>query len=141
MLGLTVADRVSKAVRRRIMTAVGSSNTAPERAVRSLLRVEGWLGYRLNPKRILGRPDIAWIGKKRAIFVHGCFWHGHSCPHGVRAPVANAIYWQEKIARNRLRDSSQRQALRKLGWKVTVIWECELARVSTIKRRIQRLLD
>ena len=90
--------------RSAIMRAVRARDTSPELAVRRLLRPMA-PGYRLHRKDIPGRPDIAYIGAKRAIFVHGCFWHGHECARGARAPKTNADYWRAKIARNKARDA------------------------------------
>jgi DNA mismatch endonuclease, patch repair protein len=112
------------AVRSAIMRAVGSRDTAPERKVRALLRSIA-PGYRLHRKDIPGKPDIAWVGAKRAIFVHGCFWHGHDCARGARAPKTNADYWRAKIARNRARDEATMKTLAQQGWRALVIWECE----------------
>ncbi|MFN3615047.1 MAG: very short patch repair endonuclease [Rubrimonas sp.] len=112
--------------RSAVMRRVKSGDTAPERCVRALLRAEGLTGYRLHRRDLPGRPDIAFIGRRAAIFVHGCFWHGHDCPRGARAPKANAGYWAAKIARNRARDAAALAALADRGWRAAVIWECEL---------------
>lgn len=122
--------------RSRIMRAVHSRDTAPELAVRQILRALGLTGYRLHRTDIPGKPDIAFVGRKRAIFVHGCFWHGHSCPRGSRSPKANSEYWQKKIARNRQRDGEHLAALSERGWSVLVIWECELNDEPAIKQRL-----
>ena len=86
------------------MRAVKSRDTGPERAVRALLRAIA-PGYRLHRADLPGKPDIVYAGRKLAIFVHGCFWHGHDCARGARMPKANADYWRAKIARNRARDA------------------------------------
>ena len=89
--------------RSAVMRAVKSRDTGPERAVRAML----WPlapGYRLHRDDLPGKPDIVYASRKLAIFVHGCFWHGHDCPRGARMPKANADYWAAKIARNRARD-------------------------------------
>lgn len=119
--------RDAAAIRSATMRAVKARDTGPERAVRAALR--GFApGYRLNRRDLPGTPDIAFIGRRKAIFVHGCFWHGHECARGARAPKANADYWAKKIARNRLRDEAARVALAALGWRALTIWECELKR-------------
>ena len=92
------------------MRAVKGRDTAPEIAVRTMLRRFA-PGYRLHRKDVPGNPDIAYIGRKRAIFVHGCFWHGHDCPRGARSPKANADYWRAKIARNVARDAAHQATL------------------------------
>ena len=90
----------SREQRSAIMRAVKGRDTAPEIAVRTMLRRFAPF-YRLHRKDVPGTPDIAYIGRKRAIFVHGCFWHGHECPRGARSPKANADYWRAKIAQKR----------------------------------------
>ena len=120
--------------RSAIMRAVKSRDTSPERSVRRLLRPIA-PGYRLNRSDIPGTPDIAYIGRKQAIFVHGCFWHGHDCKRGARAPKANADYWSQKIARNKSRDVETQARLEALGWRVLTLWECELKdEPATIER-------
>ncbi|SDZ73743.1 very short patch repair endonuclease [Rubrimonas cliftonensis] len=126
--------------RGQVMARVKARDTAPEREVRRLLRAEGLVGYRLDRRDLPGRPDVAFIGRRRAIFVHGCFWHGHDCPRGARAPKANADYWAAKIARNRARDAAALAALEAMGWRTLVVWECALrdpglqARLKTFVR-------
>lgn len=112
--------------RSRIMRAVGSRDTSPELAVRRLLRILDLTGYRLHRKELPGKPDISFIGRKKAIFVHGCFWHGHDCPRGNRVPTTNVTYWRNKIERNRHRDHEHLEKLTQLGWSVLIVWECSL---------------
>lgn len=121
------------------MRAVKSRDTTPELAVRALLRAFA-PGYRLHRKDIPGNPDIAYICRKRAIFVHGCFWHGHDCARGARAPKANADYWRAKIARNVARDAGYRDRLAALGWRALVVWECELKDKAALTRRLREFL-
>src|SRR5262249_36030391 len=102
--------------RSAVMRAVKSRDTAPERAVRAIL----WpiaRGYRLNRNDLPGKPDVVYIARKLAIFIHGCFWHGHDCPRGARMPKANADYWRAKIARNRARDARTLAAYPAMGWR------------------------
>lgn len=125
--------------RSAVMRAVKSRDTAPERAVRALLR--GFAPhYRLHRKDIAGNPDIAYIGRKRAIFVHGCFWHGHDCPRGARSPKANADYWQAKIARNRARDAAHQETLAAQGWRALIVWECELKDRAALETKLRAFL-
>jgi DNA mismatch endonuclease (patch repair protein) len=112
--------------RSEVMRRVKARDTGPERRVRALLREAGLTGYRLDRRDLPGRPDVAFIGRRAAIFVHGCFWHGHDCPRGARAPKANAAYWGAKIARNRARDAAAEAALAAMGWRVLTVWECGL---------------
>lgn len=121
--------------RSAIMRAVKSRDTAPERKVRALLRPLA-PGYRLHRTDIPGKPDIAWPGRKRALFVHGCFWHGHDCARGARAPKANADYWQAKIARNRARDEANMTTLAQQGWRALVVWECELKDETALREKL-----
>ena len=109
--------------RSAVMRRVKGRDTSPELTVRRLLR-ELRLGYRLHRRDLPGAPDIAMAGRKLAIFVHGCFWHGHDCPRGARAPKANAAYWAAKIDRNRARDAAAQTALEADGWRVVTVWEC-----------------
>jgi DNA mismatch endonuclease (patch repair protein) len=117
------------------MRAVKSRDTIPERKVRALLRSIA-PGYRLHRKDIPGKPDVAWIGRKRALFVHGCFWHGHDCARGARMPKANAEYWRAKIARNRARDEANMETLAQQGWRALVVWECELRDEAALARKL-----
>jgi DNA mismatch endonuclease (patch repair protein) len=126
------------AERSRIMRAVKSRDTTPERRVAAVVRA---LGYRFSRKRALaGQPDFVLSKYRTVIFVHGCFWHGHDCRRGARVPKTNREYWLKKIARNRARDAVVRTALRRLGWRVLIIWECRLAREALIRRRIVAFL-
>jgi DNA mismatch endonuclease, patch repair protein len=125
--------------RSAIMRAVKSNNTSAELTVRRILRPLA-SGYRLHRSDIPGKPDVAFVGRKKAIFVHGCFWHGHGCPRGARVPKTNADYWLAKIGRNRKRDIVNRRKLRRLGWSSLVIWECELRDAPRLERRLRKFL-
>ena len=122
--------------RSAIMRAVRSRDTGPERVVRALLRSFA-PGYRLQRRDIPGRPDIAYVGAKRAIFVHGCFWHGHDCARGARAPKTNADYWRANLARHKARDALALQSLENLGWRALVVWECELKDREALARKLR----
>ncbi|HEY0103836.1 MAG TPA: very short patch repair endonuclease [Brevundimonas sp.] len=111
--------------RSAVMRRVKSRDTGPELAVRRFLRAAG-VGYRLGGVALPGRPDVVMKGRRVALFVHGCFWHGHDCPRGARKPKANADYWAAKIARNRARDAANDAALRQQGWRVITVWECAI---------------
>ena len=128
------------AARSATMRAVKSRDTTPERKVRALLRTLA-PGYRLHRKDVPGNPDVAWIGVKRALFVHGCFWHGHECPRGNRMPKNNREYWSRKIGRNRERDRAARAALKEQGWRVAVVWECELKSGERLRKRLNSFLS
>lgn len=119
------------------MRRVRGRDTGPELAVRRALRAMG-VGYRLGGWDLPGRPDVVMPGRRLAIFVHGCFWHGHHCPRGARTPQSNADYWIAKIERNRARDVRVADHLRALGWRAEVIWECELK--PDLQARLARLI-
>ena len=125
--------------RSAVMRAVKSRDTTPELKVRALLRRFA-PGYRLHRKDIPGNPDISYPGRKRAIFVHGCFWHGHECARGARAPKANAEYWRAKIARNVARDAAHRERLAALGWRALIVWECELKDAGALEEKLRAFL-
>ena len=116
-------DTVDKAKRSEVMRAVKSKDTKPEMTLRKLLFKEGYR-YRLYGKKLPGKPDLVFPGKKKVIFIHGCFWHG--CPIHLRRPSSNTDYWQAKIDGNMARDVEHLTNLKKSGWQVLVIWECQL---------------
>ena len=122
------------------MRAVKSRDTTPELIVRALLRRFAPF-YRLHRKDVAGNPDIAYLGRKRAIFVHGCFWHGHDCARGARLPKANADYWRAKIARNRVRDAANVEKLKLAGWRALTVWECELKHLNALEARLRAFLQ
>ena len=125
--------------RSAIMRAVRSTDTRPELAVRKLAHAIR-PGYRLHRKDIPGKPDLAWVGVKRAVFVHGCFWHGHDCARGAREPKQNRDYWLAKITRNAARDRTNLAKLEALGWCVLVVWECELKELAEVRSRLESFL-
>ena len=125
--------------RSAVMRQVKGRDTTPERVVRRMLWRLG-TRYRLDRRDLPGRPDIVLAGRKLAIFVHGCFWHGHDCARGARVPKANRAYWLGKIARNRARDAETRIKLQALGWRAEVIWECELKDVAVLEARLAAVL-
>ena len=116
------------------MRRVKGSGTAPEMKVRRLIWSLGGR-YRLNRADLVGKPDIVLAGRRLAIFVHGCFWHGHVCARGARTPKANRAYWMAKISRNRARDAAACDALEAAGWRVETVWECELKDMEAFGRR------
>ena len=116
-----------------------SSSQSPELAVRALLRPIA-PGYRLHRGDLPGKPDVVYISRKLAIFVHGCFWHGHDCARGARAPKTNAAYWRAKIARNRARDLKTLAAYAAMGWRALVIYECELKDKAGLSARLAEAL-
>lgn len=135
-----MTDVLTRAQRSACMAAVRSRNTQPERTVRRWVHGMGHR-YSLHKRTLPGSPDLALVSRRAAIFVHGCFWHGHSCPRGSRVPVRNRDYWTSKIARNRERDASNRKLLRAMGWRVLSLWECELKEETRLRKRLQQFLD
>lgn len=125
------------AARSAIMRAVKGRGTGPELAVGAMLR-RLKIRAQTNVASLPGSPDFANKTRKLAIFVHGCFWHGHTCYRGARAPKTNAAYWSEKIARNRARDARVRRQLNALGYRVVIVWECRLKRPDAVAARIAR---
>lgn len=107
------------------MSRIRAKDTAPELALRKALRSLGHTGYRLHYAKAAGRPDIAFVGRKVAVFVHGCFWHG--CPYcALRRPKSNTEFWTQKLNANKERDARKALALRKAGWQVITVWECRV---------------
>lgn len=127
-------------IRSRTMRAVKSKNTSPELIVRKLIHAMGYR-FRLHRKDLPGSPDLVFPSRKLALFVNGCFWHGHDCPRGARLPKSNVDYWIKKIERNRARDKETLIALQKLGWRVHVMWECELRNKERLEVNVKALMD
>jgi len=122
------------------MQAVKSKDTTPELIVRRLLHTNGYR-YRLHRADLPGCPDIVFSRKKKIIFIHGCFWHGHSCARGARIPKSNTEYWTSKISRNRDRDAVVKKKLKANGWAQVVLWECETKNESAVLKKISRFLN
>ncbi|MCK9394507.1 MAG: very short patch repair endonuclease [Methylobacter sp.] len=107
------------------MTSISGKNTKPELIVRKLLYSLGYR-YRLHYANLPGKPDLVFPGKRKVIFIHGCFWHRHDCKKGKSMPSKNPEFWQKKLADNVSRDNRNISELKKLGWEVLVIWECQI---------------
>jgi DNA mismatch endonuclease (patch repair protein) len=122
------------------MQAVRSTNTTPELLVRSAAHRLGYR-FRVHAANLPGKPDLVFAGRRKVIFVHGCFWHGHSCVRGARIPRTNRSYWLRKIARNATRDQATKAQLRRLGWRVLVIWECHLKNPERVRTRLATFLS
>lgn len=134
-----MTDRLDPARRRHLMQQVKGKDTEPEKAVRSLLHRLGYR-FRLHRKDLPGTPDIVFPGRGLAIFVHGCFWHGHGCRIG-KLPKSRLDYWQPKIEANRERDRRKQAALTDAGWRVAEVWQCELVDRDGLADRLRRVLD
>lgn len=126
---------------RRSMRANRSSETQPERRLRQALWRAGLRGYRKNVRPLPGKPDVVFGRAKLAIFLHGCYWH--QCPHCTRnrTPKKNAEFWAAKFAANAARDARTEAALRELGYRVHVVWECRLGNEDAVVSEIQSLVD
>ena len=136
-----MADRISKERRSENMRRIGSKNTLPELRVRRLLHGMGYR-YRLHRKDLPGAPDIVSGPRRKAIFINGCFWHGHEdagCRDG-RRPDSNRGYWLPKLQRNKERDRQNLEDLRKSGWESLVIWECQTVQVNQLRRVLRRFM-
>ena len=125
--------------RSRIMRTVKGVDTEPEMVVRRLAHRLGYR-YRLHCGDLPGKPDMVFPGRRKIIFIHGCFWHGHGCSRGNRIPKANREYWLRKIARNGERDVATMAALAAMGWEVIIVWECEVKDEDQVERRLRRFL-
>jgi DNA mismatch endonuclease, patch repair protein len=134
-----VVDIFSSRERSAIMAKVRAKDTCPEMVVRRLVHGMGYR-YRLHDQKLPGKPDLVFPSRRKVIFVHGCFWHKHSCRRGRRSPVANAEYWQRKRERNRVRDKIAVGALRSAGWKVLVIWECHTRDLERLRSTLLSFL-
>ena len=125
--------------RSRTMRAVKGKDTGTEMTVRRIVHRMGYR-YRLHRKDLPGKPDLVFGPRRKVIFVHGCFWHGHPCKRGDRTPKENWRYWTKKIARNKERDREHVSALKAKGWRVLVIWECEMKDTERLGKRVRTYL-
>ena len=133
-----MSDIYSKSKRSDIMSKIPSKETQPEILVRKYLFSKGFR-FRKNVKELPGKPDIVLPKYKIAIFIHGCFWHGHSCRRG-NLPSSNRQFWKSKISQNISRDEDVVQKLQDLGWKVIIIWQCEIQNSSNREIRLNQLV-
>ena len=135
-----MTDKFTPEKRSEIMSRVRSRDTKPEKIVRSMLHALGYR-FRLCRRDLPGNPDIVLPKHRKAVFVHGCFWHGHKrCPR-AKLPVANCGFWQTKLARNVERDRRNLKALAKLGWRTLVVWQCEMKDESELRRRLREFMS
>ena len=117
-------DIFDNATRSRMMSGIRGQDTKPEMFVRRALHAQGFR-YRLGGAGLPGRPDLVFRSRKLAVFIHGCFWHGHHCKY-FKWPSSNSVFWAKKITENMARDAKNIAMLTEMGWQVSVIWECEL---------------
>ncbi len=122
------------------MSRVRGQNTVPERTVRSVLFSLGYR-YRLHARDLPGHPDIVLRSRRAVIFVHGCFWHRHRCPNGQRTPKSRTDFWHAKLEGNAIRDKRTQWRLRREGWRVLVVWECQLGDRDKLAKKLHRFLE
>lgn len=120
------------------MSLIRSKDTRPELVVRKAVWAAGFR-YRLHGKGLPGRPDLVFPALGTVVFIHGCYWHAHSCQKG-RIPTQNSRFWQEKFAANLARDQRNAQRLRREGWSVLTVWECSLSTAKSRDRSVRKLL-
>lgn len=132
-------DTLTPSERSRRMSLIRSKNTRPELLVRTMLHVLGYR-FRLHSRRLPGAPDLVFAGRKSVVFVHGCFWHGHAGCKVANVPKSRTGYWLKKFATNRVRDLRNRKELRKAGWKVFTVWECELKHPQRVAKHLVSFL-
>lgn len=130
-------DHLTPNQRSQLMSKIRGRNTSPERKLRSLLHKAG-LRFRLHAKHLPGKPDIVLPRYRAAIMVHGCFWHGHTCAKGTNRPKTRVEFWEKKINGNQERDRLNCLELKSLGWKVLIVWECELKNPAELMTRLKR---
>ena len=133
-------DSLSKEQRSATMARVRGKDTGPEMRVRRLVHEMGYR-YRLHRRNLPGVPDLAFSSRRKVIFVHGCWWHGHDCPGGRKRPKTNKSYWLPKLERNRTRDAANQAELRARGWDALVLWECQLKDTAGLRKRIGDFLE
>lgn len=133
-------DTLTPQQRSERMARIRSRDTKPELILRKLVHGMGYR-YRLNRRDVVGNPDLAFIGRRKALFLHGCFWHRHDCPAGRRVPKSRLDFWEEKFSKNVERDALVSEQLRKAGWRLLVVWECQLRDLTKVARKIRKFLD
>lgn len=138
-----MVDSLTPERRSENMRRITSKNMKPEMAVRSLVHRLGYR-YRLHQANLPGKPDLVFRPRCKAIFVHGCFWHGHDSPNcvdGRRKPKSNLDYWLPKLARNKERDLENESQLARLGWAVLTVWECETRNPVKLQAKVENFLE
>jgi DNA mismatch endonuclease (patch repair protein) len=134
-----MVDRLTKEHRSWNMSRIRATNTSPEIKVRSLLHRMGFR-FRLHSRKLPGKPDIVLPRLKTVIFVHGCFWHRHAGCRFAYTPKSRHEFWRKKFESNQARDREVRKLIGRAGWRVIVVWECQLSKPNLLQRRLNRLL-
>jgi DNA mismatch endonuclease, patch repair protein len=139
--GANKMDTLSSEERSQRMSRVRSRDTKPEMVVRKLVHGLGYR-YRLHSRSLPGQPDLVFAARRKVILVHGCFWHRHRCPLGDRLPKSRLDFWRPKLERNRTRDLRSLRALRRAGWAVMIVWECEIRKYpqDVLRERLGKFL-
>ena len=122
------------------MAAIRSKDTSPELAIRKMVYALGYR-YRLHDPKLPGKPDLVFSSRRKALFVHGCFWHRHNGCGRATIPKTRREFWEAKLSRNVLRDKRNLRLLRKLGWKVLTAWQCELENPTKLRKRLDEFLS
>ena len=135
-----MVDVFTKEKRREIMASVKSRDTKPEKIIRSLVHRMGFR-FSLHRSDLPGKPDIVLPRHGKVIFVHGCFWHGHARCRKATMPATNTVFWTEKIAKTKTRDTKAKRQLRRAGWQVLVVWECEIVRTEKLMRKLNQFFE
>ncbi len=135
-----MSDRFAPQKRSEVMSHVRGRNTGPERVVRRMLRNMGYK-FRLHQKHLPGNPDIVFLKRKKAVFIHGCFWHGHrKCRRSAR-PTTNVRFWNRKIDGNIARDVRNRTAIRRMGWRILVLWQCRMKNADKLREQLRNFVE
>jgi DNA mismatch endonuclease (patch repair protein) len=139
---IDVADIVDPETRSRMMSGIRGKNTKPEMTVRRAIHAMGYR-YRLHARELPGKPDIVFRRRRLAIFVHGCFWHRHPDPSCklARMPKSRVEFWEPKLEGNRARDEANVLALEAMGWKVLLVWECQLGNMEQLGNTLRRFIE
>lgn len=132
-------DRVTPEIRSKIMAAIKSKDTGPELVIRKALHRLGYR-YTLHQRDLPGKPDVVFPSRWKALFVHGCFWHGHNCSKG-RSPKTNRAFWRNKVRNNKSRDLRTSRALRRAGWSAMTVWQCQTGNLERLVEKIVRFLE
>lgn len=135
-----MVDTIDAASRSAVMSRVRGKDTKPEMAIRKMVFGAGYR-YRLHGKKLPGKPDLVFAGRRKVIFVHGCFWHRHAGCALARIPKSRVEFWTAKLEGNRDRDARHLATLREMGWSAMVVWECELRDPDALQERIRAFLD
>lgn len=133
-------DSLTVAHRSWLMGRVKSKNTGPEMLVRHLVFHMGYR-YRLHDKRLPGKPDLVFFGRRKAIFVNGCFWHAHENCRYASLPKTRVDFWRDKFRNNRARDRANIALLEAKGWKVLTVWQCELKDIETLANKLYDFIE